>query len=119
VIAQVLERGGLKSNIGEVYLFDALYDGEDLFVGWIKGGSGRFVSVNVPGSETSEPADRLIGLLRASAVDLTVAGDGPQQDWRGLRTRVLFVRSRYDHYGVVSASDQFSKILSSSPALAR
>jgi hypothetical protein len=119
VIAQVLLRGGLAEHIGEVYLFDALYEWENLFADWIMAGSHRFVSVNVTGSETSATADRLIGLLRASAVELTVAPDGSRQDWRRLRSRVLFLQSRDDHYGVVSSSDQFRGILSSSPALAR
>jgi hypothetical protein len=119
VIAQVLARGGLAEHIGEVYLFDALYDLEDLFADWIRGGDHRFVSVNVTGSETSATAERLIGMLRASAIPLSVAPDEPAQNWRRLRSRVLFLQSPYDHYGVVSASDQFRGILSSSPELAR
>ncbi len=117
VIAQVLDHGGLEEHIGEVYLFDALYDLENLFADWIKGSARRFVSVNATGSETSAAAERLIGLLRASAVPLAVAPDEPRQDWRRLRSRVLFLQSPYDHYGVVSATDQFRGILSSSPAL--
>jgi len=117
VIAQVLDHGGLGANIGEVYLFDALYDLEDLFAEWIKGGARRFVSVNAAGSETSATAERLAGLLRASGVPLALARDEPALDWRRLRCRVLFLQSPYDHYGVVSAADQFRGILSSSPAL--
>ena len=117
VIAQVLDHGGLEEHIGEVYLFDALYDLEELFAEWIRGDARRFVSVHAAGSETSATAKRLIGLLRASAVPLAVARDEPAQDWRKLRTRVLFLQSPYDHYGVVSAGDQFRGFLSSSPAL--
>ena len=47
-----------------------------------------------------------------------VASDEPLPDGPALASRVLFLRSRYDHYGVVSGADQFGRILRSSSQLA-
>ena len=118
LVGQVLERGGLEQNIREVYLFDALYDFEKLFAGWIEAGGGRFVTLNVIGSETSAVADRLVGLLQEAGVRFAVASDELLPDGPALASRVLFLRSRYDHYGVVSGADQFGRILRSSSQLA-
>jgi hypothetical protein len=118
LVSQVLERGGLEKNIREVYLFDALYDFEQLFAEWIEAGERRFVSLNVIGSETAAAAERLIGLLRRAGVHFTVGSDEQLQGGPALGSRVLFLRSSYDHYGVVSGADQFGRILRSSPQLA-
>jgi hypothetical protein len=119
LVGRVLERGGLEQNIREVYLFDALYDFEELFADWIEAGGRRFVALNAAGSETSAVADRLIGLLRGAGVRVAVGSDEPFADGPALASRVLFLRSRYDHYGVVSGADQFGRILRASSQLAR
>jgi len=51
-------------------------------------------------------------------VRFAVASDEPLPDGLALASRVLFLRSRYDHYGVVSGADQFGRILRSSSQLA-
>ncbi len=119
LVSRVLLRGGLADNIREVYLFDALYEFEELVAGWIEAGGHRFVALNVSGSETSAVADRLIGLLQEAGVRVAIAADEPRQDFQALASPVVFLRSRYDHYGVVSAADQFGRILRSSPQLTR
>jgi hypothetical protein len=119
LVSRVLLWGGLAENIHEVYLFDALYDFEELFAGWIQAGGHRFVALSAAGSQTWAVADRLIGLLREAGVRVAVATDEPRQDLATLASRVVFLRSRYDHYGVVSAADQFGRILRASSRLAR
>ncbi len=119
LVSRVLLRGGLAENIREVYLFDALYEFEELFAGWIEAGGHRFVALNAAGSETLAVADRLIGLLREAGVRVAVAADEPRQELPALASQVVFLRSRYDHYGVVSGADQFGRILRSSAQLAR
>jgi hypothetical protein len=119
LVSLVLLRGGLADNIREVYLFDALYEFEELFAGWIEAGGHRFVALNAAGSETAAVAERLIGLLQEAGVSVAVAADEPRLDFPALASQVVFLHSRYGHYGVVSAADQFGRILRSSLQLAR
>jgi hypothetical protein len=119
VIAQILRQGGLAGHIREVYLFDALLDWEDVFARWIEGGGGRFVSVDAFASETSSYVQSLLGLLRGAHVRVTVAPDEFSADRRGLRSRsrVVFLQSPFDHYGVVAGRDELRRILSTSASL--
>jgi len=119
VIAQILSHGGMGSNIRDVWLFDALYDYTDQFDDWIQRTRGRFVSVSAEDGEETTEVDGLISLLRDNGVPIEVAPDDPVTDSATLRSRVLFLRSDADHYGVVSQQDEFRRLLEASPELAR
>ncbi len=119
VIARILDTGGLSSKIREVYLFDALYDMADRFAHWIALGGRRFVSVSMDQGSTEETTNYLVGELRIDGIPLTEGWDDPSQDDSSLGPRVAFLRSPHDHYGVVSAADEFRRVLAASPFLHR
>ncbi|HUI73084.1 MAG TPA: hypothetical protein VL354_21370 [Spirochaetia bacterium] len=116
VIAQILRHGGCASKIGGVWLFDALYDLTDQYDAWIEHSTGRFVSVSASDGEETTDVNELIATLRDERVPLQIARDDPTRDW-ALRSRVLFLRSDSDHYGVVFDRDEFRRLLESSPVL--
>lgn len=117
VIARILERGGLVNRIREVYLFDALYDFADRFADWIALGGRRFVSVSMDQGSTEDTTNYLVGELRIDGIPLTEGWDDPSQDEAVLGPRVAFLRSPHDHFGVVSAADEFRRVLAASPFL--
>ena len=119
VVARILQVGGLSNRIREVYLFDALYDLADRFADWIALGGKRFVSVSMDQGSTEDVTDYLVGELRIDGIPLTEAWDDPSQDDVSLGPRVTFLRSPHDHYGVVSAEDEFRRVLAASPFLRR
>jgi hypothetical protein len=119
VIAQILDHGGMTDNIREVWLFDALYDLTDQYNAWIERTGGRFVSVSAEDGEMTTAVDGLISALRDEGVPIEIARDDPDNDAVALRSRVLFLRSDSDHYGVVFDRDEFRRLLETSPALVR
>ena len=119
VIAQILKLGGMTGSIGEVYLFDALYDWMDRYAQWIESGNNRFVSVTIPGSVTSQNAQALMDTLRGDGIRVVQGKDDPSQDAGRLEQSVVFLDSSSDHFGVVSAADEFRRFLSTSGTLER
>jgi hypothetical protein len=118
VIAQILAHGDLAANIKGVWLFDALYDLTDQYDEWIQCATGRFVSVSAADGEETTDVDGLIASLKDEGVPLEVAHDDPDNDIQTFHSRVLFLQSDSDHYGVVFDRDEFRRLLESSPALA-
>ncbi len=119
VIAQILAHGGMAGNITDVWLFDALYDLTDQYDEWIQRANGRFVSVSAEDGEETTDVDGLISSLRDEGVPIEVARDDPDTDASTLRSRVLFLRSDSDHFGVVYDHDEFRRLLQSSPDLGK
>jgi len=119
VIAQILSHGGMDGNIRDVWLFDALYDYTDQFDDWIQRTRGRFVSVSAEDGEETTEVDGLISLLRDEGVPIQVAPDDPVNDSRTLRSRVLFLQSDEDHFGVVYQRNEFERLLEASPDLVK
>jgi hypothetical protein len=75
--------------------------------------------VDAAASETSSYVQSLLDLLRGAHVGVTVAPDEFSADRRGLRSRsrVVFLQSPFDHYGVVAGRDELRRILSTSASL--
>jgi hypothetical protein len=117
VIAEILEHGDLAAAIREVWLFDALYACTGRYAAWIREDRGRFVSVSAADGFENTDVDGLIARLRAGGVPFELArdeADGAQD----LQSRVLFLMSDTDHYGVVADHEEFRRLLQASPELA-
>ena len=113
-VAKVLEQGDLRSHVEEVYLFDALFGGHALFLDWILSGRGRFVSVYSEEGDTLQNTDRFVATLRKANVPVEIAGDEPGKSSGALKSRVAFLKSDSDHYGVIAKASQFQRLLASS-----
>jgi hypothetical protein len=118
VISKILgSRGGLYGRLREVYLFDGLFGGEDVFLDWIKERGGRFVCLYSEGGGTEENARDLASSLKKIGISSTWADDDPAEDTRSLASRVVFLGSGSDHYGIVHERDEFRRLLTSSRVL--
>lgn len=119
VISRILTQEGLSSHVEEVYLFDALFGGENEFRDWIRAKGKRFVYVLSEGGGTEESARSLARSLEDSGVEAKWAQDDPAEDSRDFASRVLFVTSPSDHYGVVHDRNEFERLLEWSKAIGR
>jgi hypothetical protein len=119
VIGDILKQGDLSADIKEIFLFDALYAFIDQYRRWIEAESGRFISVIAADGEENTDVNALISALRKDRVAFQVAPDDPDADAQTLGSRVLFMKSSSDHFGVIFDHDEFRRLLSTSTALAR
>ncbi|HET6485289.1 MAG TPA: hypothetical protein VFH83_02650 [Spirochaetia bacterium] len=118
VIAQILTNADLAANVKEVWLFDALYDFADQYGAWIDRAATRFVSISASDGEQTTDVDKLIASLREEGVACDLERDDPLIDPWTLHSRVVFLKSDTDHFGVVAARREFRRLLETSPALA-
>jgi hypothetical protein len=118
-IAMILAHGDLAANIREVMLFDAVFAWVRQFAAWIEKRDGRFVSVISAGGEETTVVNELMAVLTADHAAFATVPDSPQNDDRVRASRVTFLRSDADHYGVVVAHDQFRRLLAVSSVSGR
>jgi hypothetical protein len=114
VVSRILECGGMTDRIEEVCLFDGLFAEMARYAHWIEAGQGRFVSICSSSGDTLENNQALVETLRQAGVRAVVADDDPAQDPETLRSRVVFLTSRWDHYAVVYDQDEFRRLLAAS-----
>lgn len=117
VISRILAQKGMAAKVGEVCLFDALYEDVERYSAWIREGAGRFVSICSQGGGPEDNARGLAASLSQDGIEVRTAKDDPQEDARALGDRVVFITSPYGHGELISQADEFRRVLAAaSPA---
>lgn len=111
VISHILSNGDLTGRIEGVLLFDALFDNAEMYADWIVSERGRFAAVYTGGGTTEGHTHELMKLLDDQNIDYRVLPDNPAVDLGELDEKALFIRSPYDHYGVLYKAEQFKRLL--------
>lgn len=111
VISHILSNGDLAGRIEGVLLFDALFDNAEMYAEWIVFERGRFAAVYTGGGTTEGHTRELMKLLDGQNIDYRVLPDDPAVDLGELDEEVIFIRSPYDHYGVLYKAGQFKRLL--------
>jgi hypothetical protein len=119
VIGSILVHGDLAAAIRGVVLFDGLYALADQYRRWIESTTCRFFSVIAADGEENTDVDALIDSLKNDCVAFKVARDDPASDPQVMGSRVVFLTSSSDHFGVVVDHDEFRRILSASRVFER
>jgi len=101
----------MATKVGEVCLFDALYEDVERYSAWIREGAGRFVSICSQGGDPEGNARGLAASLRENGIEVQTAKDDPQEDARALGNRVVFITSPYGHSDLISQADEFKRVL--------
>ena len=114
IISRILSQRGAAAKVGEVCLFDALYDDVERFAEWIQEGKGSFVSICSDGGDPADNARGMAEALQARGIPVVTAKDDPEDNGRSLRHRVVFLLSQYDHSGIISQADEFRRVLAAS-----
>lgn len=114
VMAAILERGGLEAQVGEVWLFDALYGGADTFLEWQTNQNGRLIIVYTDTggtlAKTQESMEELEkrGVTYHAAEDVHLAASELGTD------RVILIHSDLAHGEVVVKGELFKQLLETS-----
>lgn len=117
VISRILDQRGAASKVGEVCLFDALYEDAERFEGWILRSHGRFVSISSQGGEPEAISRELESSLRAKGIEVQAGSDEPESDPEVLGDRVVFLSSPFAHGDIVSRADEFRRVLAAAAAV--
>ncbi len=114
IISKILENRDYAFHVKEVYLFDSLFAGLDTYAKWISKWGKRFIAVYTENGMTQYNTFLLIEKLLWKNLLPGIVADDPEEDKMLDRRRILFLRSPYDHYGVLFGNDQFRRLLESS-----
>jgi hypothetical protein len=114
VMAFILTRGGLTTNIREVYLFDALYGQTEKFAHWIDRFPGKLVDIYTAEGGTRGESLDLMDDLRAWNIPFVAVPESAVTQDLLRKNRLIFIDSALEHNDVVAAKEQFRAFLSAS-----
>jgi hypothetical protein len=117
VISFIVDQG--QVDISEVILFDALYDGTEMFMHWLaKDKRHRFVHMDTDfGYGPKEESLRMMKLLDSAQtpyryIDEEQIGTYPFPD-----ARILFIHSKRQHNDIIFSPDNFRYLFERTPFL--
>lgn len=114
VIASILDRGGLPSQVREVWLFDALYAQGDKFLAWSDKGQGRLLNIYTDGGGTKARSEEMMAILKQRGTSILVKPD-PEVSSSELKTnRLVFLHTDLGHNDVVEKRQTFREFLKTS-----
>jgi hypothetical protein len=113
-IAAMLDRGGLRDSIREVYLFDGLYGETDKYLAWLKGGRGKLINIYTNDGGTKTESERMIAALGQAGFPCRSCVEKELNPRDLQNQRVLFVHSDLSHDGVLFERRQFCTFLKAS-----
>ena len=111
VISFILLRGGLTSNVREVYLFDALYGQVEKFAWWVDHERGRLVVVHTPEGGTRAQTLDFLDDLRAWGIPFAEVPESAVTAELLRKNRLVFIESPLAHDDVVAAREQLRTYL--------
>ena len=114
VMASILERGGLASQIREVYLFDALYGATDRYVSWIDRHHGKLINIFTPGGGTQGESRKMIAKVDSLGLPYRSLKEEEAPDAVLRDSRLVFLSSALQHDQVIHAHQSFMKYLRAS-----
>ena len=121
VMAAILDRGGLSSQIREVWLFDALYANSDSFLTWADRGNARLLDIYTDHGGTLENSQAMIAILRQRSLtsQSLLATNETSLNPADLKTHsYVFLHSDQVHNDVVSRHKTFQEFLETSCLIA-
>ncbi|MGC3960223.1 MAG: hypothetical protein QM813_20545 [Verrucomicrobiota bacterium] len=114
VISSIVAQGGMKSQVREVWLFDALYAQSDRFLTWNTETQGKLINIYTDTGGTKTRTEEMIATLKQQdkpallATDTTVTGAALQTN------RFIFLHTDMTHNDVVAKRKTFQKFLETS-----
>ncbi|HEY2082584.1 MAG TPA: D-alanyl-D-alanine carboxypeptidase/D-alanyl-D-alanine-endopeptidase [Verrucomicrobiae bacterium] len=114
VMAAILDHGGLPQKIREVWLFDALYGGREIFLAWQKNQHGRLLDIYTDHGGTIEETKNLMADYKKDGVNF-LAGEESAANAELLQTnQVIFLHADLPHDDVVARHGTFEQFIKSS-----
>jgi hypothetical protein len=114
VISYILQKGGLRDKIKEVYLFDALYGNTEKYVFWLLKSNGKLINIYTNDGGTKEESEKLF----EACIDWKIKAKFIEEDNLSLKdllsNRIIFIHSNLDHNQVLFQNKNFYQYIKSS-----
>lgn len=120
VIAKILEHGGYRNKISEVFLFDGLYAQTDSYLDWVSSPEcKRFVNIYTKDGGTFAESQNFLKSLDSLNIPYLSLDEVDTRDKELSANKIIFIYSDLSHSEVISTRSQFLQFLrtSSLPAL--
>lgn len=114
VISSIVDRGGLKDHVKEVWLFDALYARTDKFLAWWDSSHGRLIDLYTEHGGTKDETEKLLASLKDRGTPLFSAKDTETTPANLHDNRILFLFTDLAHDDVIHKRKNFELFLSTS-----
>jgi hypothetical protein len=117
VISYIVENGQIEIN--EVVLFDALYDGTEKFMVWIKADTAhRFIHLYTNyGYGPKEESQRMITMLKQEQIPFLETEESVLSSREIQNNKLIFIHSLRQHNDIIFNPDNFKILFSNSPLL--
>jgi hypothetical protein len=114
VISAILAQGGLTGQVGEVWLFDALYGKTERFALWFDHHRGRFIDLYTEHGGTKDESEALMTALKGNGVPYFSADETNTAASDLRNKRLVFLFSELPHDDVMQQRDTFRRFLETS-----
>ena len=117
VISYIVENGHIEIN--EVVLFDALYDGTEKFMDWIKADTThRFIHLYTDyGYGPKDESQHMIAMLKQEQIPLLETEESALTPQEIQNHKVVFIHSLSQHNDIIFNPDNFKLLFGNSPLL--
>lgn len=113
-MAFILQHGGFTAQIGDVFLFDALYGQTEKFAYWLDHSRGRLLNIYTDDGGTKSESELLAADLQSWRIPhITVEEDSLKSEVLK-KSRIVFIHTKLEHNEVLSAHHTFRDFLKSS-----
>jgi hypothetical protein len=114
VMAAILDRGGLRDRISEIWIFDGLYADADKFQAWTARGAGRLLNIYTNGGGTKDDSEAMMQWMQTRRVKFLAGEDSGVSDGALRTNRVIFLHSDLGHSDVIMKRRTFQRFLETS-----
>jgi D-alanyl-D-alanine carboxypeptidase/D-alanyl-D-alanine-endopeptidase (penicillin-binding protein 4) len=114
VMAAILDHGGLREKIREVWLFDALYGNTENFLGWQKDENGRLLDIYTDHGGTKDESEKLIATYKAEGANLFVGEESKTTPEMLQLNKLIFLHTDMAHDDVIATHKTFEQFIKSS-----
>lgn len=114
IMSAIVDRGGLTSQVKEVWLFDALYAQGDKFLAWSKQPGSRLLNIYTDSGGTKARTEEMMATLKERGSNILATTD-TQVTAPELRTnKFVFLHTDLGHNDVVEQRKTFHEFLKTS-----
>ncbi|MEK7781302.1 MAG: hypothetical protein AAB370_07360 [Verrucomicrobiota bacterium] len=114
VMSSIVDRGGLISQVREVWLFDGLYAQSEKFLTWADQTQGRLLNIYTDGGGTKVRTEEMMATLKQQGKPLLATTDQTVTPAELKTNRLVFLHTDLSHNEVVEKRKTFQRFLETS-----
>ena len=114
VMSAIVDRGGLSSNVKEVWILDGLYAETEKFLAWSDREQGRLVNIYTDGGGTKDDSETMMELLKKRGTPFLAVEETKVTQAELKANKLVFIHTELGHNDVVAKRNQFALFLKTS-----